>query len=81
MIVDIENCIQALKYQKDQLDTAEELCLERYNQLCAIYIMNDHDKLFTLLETRVDQELKLKGRVTKPRNRDLPFGIAQYHQL
>lgn len=79
MAVDIHNAIQAYKYQKEHHPRAAQQTIQLYQQLCAVYIMNDHDRLFQLL-VGDDARPEARGR-KQAGGKELAFGMKEYLEL
>ena len=80
MLVDLDNCIQTLKYRSNSLFKAEEKTLHFYYQFCAIYIMSDHEKLFKLLEKIPIVSSSRKNRIASILV-DKKFGFEHFEYL
>lgn len=50
MVLNINNVIQAYKYEKGENSDTAKLVVWNYHKLCAIYIMNDHEQLYELMD-------------------------------
>ena len=81
MSVDIDNYIQALKYQQQSGHLVEQQALTAYHRLCAVYLMNDHDKLHRLLQV-TPKEQKHSGRnISSKKTGTKSYGLEQYEYV